>query len=186
MRSAAVRDLARPACRRAYYRVNGSLPIRAIRLAPDEVDKAVFELSLQHSSGDEEESALLERLRRIEEKLDLLLAGDVEKQPAPLGAADLECVVFSGAGLSMPIDDVCVEGDAFRIEILLPGPDSRTLHSVARAVADSTPMEDGVARHQVALALEHMNEDDRDALVAYSYELQRMELRSREPREFRA
>jgi hypothetical protein len=165
--------------------VTGSLPVRVSSLDPEEVEKAIFELSLQPALRDEEESLLMERLRRIEEKLDLILSGNDPTAPRPLGAADLECVVFSGAGLSLPVDEPCREGQIFKVEILLPGSEGRVIRSVARAVEDSSPMADGVPRHHVALSLDHMHEDDRDALVSHSYELQRKELRARDGREFR-
>lgn len=185
MQEATLEAQERGVCRRSYYRVMGSLPVRLSKLEPADVEKAIFELTLGPAAGEEDDSPLMERLRRIEEKLDLLLAGNASDGPQPLGSADLECVVFSGSGLSMPIDEPCREGQMFRVEILLPGPEGRSVRSVARAVADSTLMEDGVPRHRVALALDHMNEDDRDALVSHSYELQRLELRSREGRELR-
>lgn len=174
------------ACRRTYYRVQTLLPVRLTPIAEDEVEKAVFELSLQPALPSEDESPTMERLRRIEEKLDLLLAGNDPGAKRPLGVADVECVVFSGAGLSMPIDQPCRANEMFRAEILLPGAEGRVLRAVARAVADSSLMEDGVARHHVALALDHMNDEDRSALVSHSYELQRAELRARDGRELPA
>ena len=174
------------ACRRTYYRVQALLPIRLTPIEEDDVEKAVFELSLQPARPSDDESATMERLRRIEEKLDLLLAGNDPGARRPLGVADVECVVFSGAGLAMPVEQPCRENDRFRTEILLPGAEGRVLRAVARAVADSSLMEDGVARHHVALALDHMNDEDRDALVSHSYELQRAELRARDGRELPA
>ena len=69
-----------PAARRAYYRVEGVLPIRLTPLAPEDVEAAVFDLSMPDplcapigEAEGEEESPMAARLRRIEEKLDLLL-----------------------------------------------------------------------------------------------------------------
>ena len=65
-----------PACRRSYYRVSGYLPIRVTPISQSEVSAAVFDLSipdplLQPIAEGGEETPLMERLRRIEGKLDL-------------------------------------------------------------------------------------------------------------------
>lgn len=177
------------ACRRAYYRVMATLPIRLTPLPEDEIEGAIFELSMPSSiapppvAPGDEESMLFERLRRIEEKLDLLLGEanvDIER---PLGGADLELLVFSGSGLSLQVDHDVDRGAAFRVEILLPAPDRRLVRGIGRAVEAAKPAADGVARYDLALSLDHMIDEDRDALVAFSYDLQRVALRARESTE---
>ncbi len=176
-----------PACRRAYYRVSAVLPIRVTRLREEDVEKAVLELTLPASLPEtpasleeEEDSPLARRLRRIEEKLDRLLMQQEGEGPAPLGSEDCERIVFSGSGLSMPIDEPFERGEAFSVELLLPGSRARVVRGVGRAVSDAQLPADGVARFVLALSLDHMTEEDRDALVAHSYDLQRLALRSRD------
>ena len=177
------------ACRRAYYRVTGMLPIRVSRLAPEALDTALYELSMPSllapplAAGEAEDSPLLERLRRIEEKLDLLLSSTHADAPRPLGAEDLELVVFSGSGLSLAVDELFDAGDTFRVEILLPAPYARLVRGVGVAIHGAKPTDEGVPRFSLALRLDHMNDEDRDALVAYSYDLQRVALRARDQTE---
>lgn len=173
-------------CRRAYYRVTGRLPIRVERLADEELEAAIFDLvsplrllGPASTGSDAEESALFERLRRIEEKLDLLLGLSHPDRPEPLGSADLEWIVFSGSGVSLPVEFGFETGDWFRVEMLLPGSEARIVRGIGRAV-EGAKLEPETGRAELALALEHMHEDDRDALVAHSYELQRAALRARD------
>lgn len=170
--------------RRAYYRVEALLPIRLTALDPSEVDAAIFDLSLpdpllQPVAEESGDTALMARLQRIEEKLDLLLGATPVAIPRPLGGRDRRSVVFSGSGLALDVDRPARRGDAFRVEILLPPPHGRTVRAVARVVRDAgleVPV--GTSR-KLALALDHMEDEERDALVAYSYDLQRFALRTR-------
>lgn len=169
--------------RRAYYRVEGRLPLRLTPLAPDEVEQAIFELDspsawLGPRVESEEEGALLERLRRLEEKLDLLLRRAGVEVPRPLGAADMHDLVFSGSGLATEVEGDHRRGELFRVEILLPSPAARLVRGVAEAVSDPPEGVGAGVPRPIALAFRHMVEEDRDALVAYSYELQRLALRA--------
>ena len=171
-------------CRRAYYRVAGLLPIRLIPLANAEVDPAIFDLSLpdvllQPIEEGEENAPLMARLRRIEEKLDLLLGASPVDTPRQLSGVDRQSIVFSGSGVSLDVTWSFRRGDAYRVEMLLPSPYSRAVRAVAFAVEDSDSEFLGDALRPLAVELRHMEVDDRDALIAFSYDLQRIALRSR-------
>jgi len=173
-----------PSCRRAYYRVTGLLPIRLIPLASDAIEAAIFDLSLPDPmlaplEECEENAPLMARLQRIEEKLDLLLGLAPIDTPRPLSGADRQSVVFSGSGLSLDVTWSFKKCDAYRVEILLPSPYSRAVRAVAFAVADSGPAFVGEALRPLAVELRHMEGEDRDALIAFSYDLQRVALRAR-------
>lgn len=173
--------------RRAYYRVSARLPIRITPLAPDEVDAAVFDLSMpdplcQSIAEGEEDTPLMVRLRRIEEKLDRLLGAAAVDVPRPLGGRDQRPLVFSGSGLALDVDFAFAAGDHFQVEILLPPPHGQIVRAVARAVGGSS--EDtrdgrGAGSSTLALSLLYMDDEERDALVAYSYDLQRFALRTK-------
>ena len=178
------RSLAESACRRAYYRVEGILPIRLTPLRPEDVEAAIFDLALPDPlqapiDEGEEDSPLAARMRRIEEKLDLLLGNARVDVPRPLTGRDRRPLVFSGSGIRLEVDWAYRRADPYRVEILLPPPYLRLVRAVARAVDDppGTPRHD--APRPLALRIEHMPDEDRDALVAYSYDLQRIALRAR-------
>lgn len=175
-----------PGSRRAYYRVTASLPIRLQPLAPAAVDAAIYDLTLpipgseaERREGDEA-SALMARLRRIEEKLDRLLGAAEATTSRPLSGADRRRVVFSGAGLALDVDFDFRAGDAYRVELLVPAPQARLVRAVAEAVADAVASAGAAGgMRRLALVFRHIEPGDRDALVAYSYEIQRLELRTR-------
>jgi hypothetical protein len=175
---------ARPECRRAYYRVAGVLPIRLTPVAAEDLETAIFELSLpdpllQPRGEGEESGPLMERLRRIEEKLDLLLGESPVQVPRRLAAEDRQSLVFSGSGLALDVAWAFRKGDAYRVEMELPPPYSRTVRAVGVAVKEAASEVRECGRRSLALAFQHMPDDDRDAVVAYTYDLQRIALRSR-------
>lgn len=173
-----------PVCRRSHYRVAGIIPIRLTALAIHEVEAAIFDLSLPDPSvhpaeGGDENAALIAQLRRIEEKLDLLLDVARVEIPRQLSGRDRQSIVFSGSGLSLDVTWSFLEGDAYRVEILLPSPYSRCVRAVGLVVEDAPADSRGDALRTLALELRYMETEDRDALVAFSYDLQRIALRNR-------
>lgn len=175
--------------RRAYYRVEGMLPIRLTRLDEADVDAAIFDLSLPDpllqpiKTDSEDEIVLMERLQRIEEKLDLLLGAAKVDVPRGLSGRDRQSVVFSGAGLALDVSFAARAGEAFKVEILLAPPYGRTLRAVSRVVSDTCRDAREGAPRKLALSLDHMDDEERDVLVAYSYDLQRFALRTRAHRD---
>ena len=127
----------------------------------------------------EEQTVLLARLLRIEEKLDRLLGGTSTESLRPLSARDRRFVVFSGAGLALDVGFRFRRGDAFRIELLLPIPHSRSVRAVAVAVKDSQASPGESRSSRLALAFDHLETDEHNALIAYSYDLQRLALRAK-------
>jgi hypothetical protein len=170
--------------RRAYYRVEAWVPVRVSPLAPEAVDAAVYDLSMPDPLAvpftleGPERSALLARLRRIEDKLDLLLAAASIDVQRPLSGRDRRFIVFSGGGLSLDVEFDFARGEAFRVELLLPAPYSRVARAVAEAVQDARPTE-GNGSRRLALAFRHILPAERDAIVGYSYDLQRVALRAK-------
>lgn len=170
--------------RRAYYRVSGVLPLRLQRIPNDAIEAAIYDLSLPDrlvapiAAKPEEASALVAQLRRIEEKLDLLLGQAALDAPRPLAGRDRRPLVFSGAGLAVDVDFEFRRGEGFRIELLLPAPESRVVRAIGVAVDDSKK-DERTGLRRLALGFRHIEPSDRDALVGYSYDLQRVELRAK-------
>ncbi len=179
-------------CRRAYFRVSGMLPIRLHAVEPADLEAEIFDLAmpdpLLQPIGEEGEvdSPLMERLRRLEEKLDLLLGEARVEIPRPLSGRDRKSVVFSGAGLALDVPWSFRRGDYFKVEVLLPPPYSRLIRCLAEAVEDAPRSVGEGGLRLLPLAIRHMEDEERDALVAYSYDLQRAALRARGPREISA
>lgn len=171
--------------RRAYYRVQAWAPIRITPLAPHDLDAVVYDLSIPDPLAapvtleGPERSALLARLRRIEEKLDLLLgAADIDA-PRPLSGRDRRFIVFSGGGLALDVEFDFSKGDLWRVELLLPAPYSRVIRAVGEAVEDSVKAVKAAGAQRLALSFRHIQSAERDAIVAYSYDLQRVALRAK-------
>ncbi|MEZ4278056.1 MAG: hypothetical protein R3F21_00355 [Myxococcota bacterium] len=170
--------------RRAYYRVEAWVPVRVAPIAPEAVEAAVYDLSLPDPLAvpftleGPERTALLARLRRIEDKLDLLLSEAGIEAPRPLSGRDRRRVLFSGGGLSLEVDFDFTRGAPYRVELLLPAPYARVVRAIAESVGDSSEVPPGAAR-RLGLAFRHILPGERDAIVAYSYDLQRAVLRAK-------
>ena len=171
--------------------INSSF-LRLTPIAPRDLEAEIFDLSLPDPlvqpivDAGEVDSVLMERLRRLEEKIDLLLGRAQIDVPRQLCGRDRRSVVFSGSGLSLDVDWSFRRGDAYKVEILLPPPYCRTVRCITEAVRDAPPPVRGEEQRTLPLAIRHMEDEERDALVAYSYDLQRIELRARSPREMSA
>ena len=171
--------------RRAFYRVQAWVPVRLTALAPGDLDAVVYDLSIPDPLAapvtleGAERSALLARLRRIEEKLDLLLSAADINAPRPVSGRDRRLIVFSGGGLALDVDFEFVKGDLWRVELLLPAPYSRVIGAVAEAVEDSVKTLTAAGSQRLALCFRHIQPAERDAVVGYSYDLQRVALRAK-------
>ncbi len=175
-----------PESLRAYYRVSAWIPVRITPLEPAAIAAAVLDLAIPDPLLTDSLGATIRgelrpfaRLRRIEEKIDLLLGAASIDAPRPLSGRDRRFVVFSGAGLALAVDFRFRRGDAFRVELLLPTPRSRSVRAVAEAVHDSEETAREGRPNRLALAFRHIETDERNALIAYSYDLQRLALRAK-------
>ncbi len=138
--------------RRAYYRIQAWVPVRLAKLAPDAVEAAVYDLLLETSAVE---------VRR------------------PLSGRDGRLIVFSGGGLALDVDFDFAWGDAYRVELLLPAPHARVVRAVAEAVEDSAESLAQSGKRRLGLAFCHIEPAERDAVVAYGYDLQRIALRAK-------
>jgi hypothetical protein len=117
---------------------------------------------------------LAERLEGIERKLDRILAALDENSPLPLCERDARDVSISGAGIGVDVGNPLAPNGAVLVEILLPERPNRHVRAIAR------PVENGGSDSQpVAFVFEEIAEDDRDAIVRFSQEMQRSTLRER-------
>ena len=99
----------------------------------------------------------------------------------PLAPRDLAALVYdvSGRDRRLDVDFDFVKGDLWRVELLLPAPYSRVIRAVAEAVEDSVKTSSAAATQRLALSFRHIQPIERDAIVAYSYDLQRVTLRAK-------
>lgn len=164
--------------RRSYYRVRVSIPLRHRRVRSDELEALRSEIRTPRQDADSLEPDLALRLKRLEHKLDLVLSYLDERIPAPLGLHDLRLVELSGAGMRFAAKDVAEEGEYEFLEFQLPGDPSGSLRALGRVVRSFEPEVPGDVP-EVAVAFETIDEDDREAVVRFSNEVQRHELRAR-------
>ena len=104
---------------------------------------------------------------------------DLDALVYDVSGRDRRFIVFSGGGLALDVDFDFVKGDLWRVELLLPAPYSQEIRAVAEAVEDSVKTLSAAATQRLALSFRHIQPIERDAIVAYSYDLQRVTLRAK-------
>jgi hypothetical protein len=182
---------------RSFARVEARLPLR-VRVVDDdragrimlraEEEPTYTEWVRPESSapgeGSWERAALATLLRRVD-ALEETLARIAETVGAEPGEASAwiegESVAFSGSGLGALIPRRLSEGDRVELEISLLGDPTATLRALGRVVSYVPP--DGeslpVGRFHLGIAFEAIHEEDREALIRYTFRIQRAQLRDR-------
>jgi hypothetical protein len=163
--------------RRSFYRVSARLPIRLRALDPGESASLACEIAASPASAVAvADPALRAALESLERKLDRVLAclepGAAER---PLGRTDAREVELSGAGVSLEADEELDPADEVLVELELPGSPPRRV----RALAHPVPARGPGGKPRRAFAFDAISEEDRDAIVRFSHEVQRSELRER-------
>lgn len=167
--------------RREFFRVTVRIPLRHRPVRPHERAALEREILAPRNAGLQPGSSLGDWARRIEDKLDLILSHLDERVPAPLGPRDLRVVELSGSGMRLAAKETAKVGAEEFVELRLPGEvprDVRAITTVVKWIEARGAGEDS----EVALAFRIIHEEDRDAIVRFSNEVQRSELRLRADR----
>ncbi len=163
--------------RRAYFRVRAYLPLRHRPLQPGERETLRAEMSTPRPEPEVEEG-LSTWLCQLEEKLDLVLSHLDPAAQRPLCDRDRRVVEISGSGLSFPSKERIRVGESLLVELRLPGGRPRPVRALAEVV-ERREADDPWGESRVAVAFREIHEDDREAIVRFSNDLQRLELRAR-------
>lgn len=164
--------------RRAYFRVPARIAVRHRYVAQDELDAFERELALRGSEPPlPVDPGLRALLDRIERKLDRILVRLEPDRVAPLGEADVRAVEISGSGVRYDCTDPAAVGDHVLVEMLLPGTPPRAVAAIGEIVFRQEA-ESG-APGCIAVRFTAIDEADREAIIRYTYEVQRVALRAR-------
>lgn len=183
---------------RNFARVAVSLPVRlrpldeaesrriATRLLAEPSYREELPLSgaLPGEAGHFEHAALrslLERMDALEALLGRVAAAVGVEPDINEGWTEGEAVACSGAGLGALVPTRFAENTPLEVELTLLGEPRATVRALARTV--SLVMPDGdrlpVGRFHLGLAFETIHEADREAVVRYTFRVQRAQLRDR-------
>ncbi len=162
---------------RSYYRVFASLPIRIRRLDPSEVPSVAAVIASPVDRFPEiSDAALAIVLQRIENKLDIVLSHLEPDHPRPLGDRDVRRISLSASGVGCEMNEQISIHDDVLVEFLLSEVPARHVRAIARPVMEKD-VSDGVPGALMALSFHVISDADRDAIVRYSYDVQRLQLR---------
>jgi hypothetical protein len=162
---------------RSYYRVFTRIPIRIRRLDPSEVASVATLIANPVDPFVEvSDPALAVVLQRVENKLDVVLSHLEPGHPRPLGDRDVHKVSLSASGVGCEMNEQLALDDDVLVEFLLPEVPARHVRAIARPVMPRDTA-DGVRGTPLAFAFRVISDTDRDAIVHYSYDVQRLQLR---------
>jgi hypothetical protein len=162
---------------RSYYRVLTRIPIRIRRLDPSEVPSVSMLIANPVDPFVEvSDPALAVVLQRVENKLDVVLSHLEPGHPRPLGDRDIQKVSLSASGVGCEMNEQLSLHDDVLVEFLLPEAPARHVRAIARPVMPGD-LADGVRGTPQAFAFHVISDADRDAIVHYSYDVQRLQLR---------
>ncbi len=168
-----------PSDRRRFYRVQARLPLRCRALEAGEFDSLRREIEMPRTQYEGIEPALADHLGWLELKLDRVLASlEGEPSPTPVEPYDMW---LSGGGLRFAAKEGLADPQAnLLVELLLPSSPPRYVRSIAKIVTrnDINP-----TRGDIAVEFRVLHPDDREAIVHFTHEVERSELRRRAERE---
>ena len=160
--------------RREYFRVSTVLPLRARVLDPTEKDQIEGEIQLRRTPDlSSIDPALASRLDAIEDRLDRILEAIDRSPEAWVTPGGMTPIQLSGGGIRFPVRDAVPAGALLLIELVLGGVPRRQVRATARALAEKPPR--GEDEPHAAVQFETITPEDRDAVVAYTLEVQRRE-----------
>ncbi len=184
---------------RSFARVDVQLPVR-VRLIDEEAAGALgtlLEASPSYSErlapgaagtlgGSKEQSweqlgltTLLERVERLESALARIADSLEVSLEAEDGWIQGDSVNLSGAGVGVWLPERLPEGSLAELEITLPAEREGRVRAIGRIACLVPP--DGektpVGRFHLGLAFEHIHAHDQQAIVQYTFRLQRAQLR---------
>ena len=171
--------------RRSFYRVKARIPLRHRRVRPDEREDLEREILTPRPEPPDVEPPLAAWMQRLERKLDTVLSHLDDAVPAPLGELDLCQVELSASGMMFAAKETADVDGIELLEFLLPGIESRVVRALARVVVRCESGEPGEVP-QVAFAFSTIDEEDREAIVRFGNEVQRIGLRARSAERERA
>jgi hypothetical protein len=174
-------DFSRPENRRSFYRIEARLPVRLTALDPGEAAAVALELTTSRETGlDIEDLALRAAFQRLERKLELVLAHLDRGRPQPLTRAASKRIDLSASGVAVEDAEDSELGDEVLIEFQLPGDPPRHVRAIGHVAGERS----GSARGKItrAFAFDVIAEQDREAIVRFSHDVQRRELRKRRRR----
>ncbi len=165
--------------RRRFYRVSARIPIRVRALEPGESAALACEIAASRASDGRglADPALRAAFASLERKLDLVLALLDPSGERPLARADVRAVELSAAGVALEAPEDLDPGDEVLVELQLPSSPPHRVRAIAHPVPLVGPA--GADKLRRAFAFDQISDEDRDAIVRFSHEVQRSELRER-------
>ncbi len=156
---------------REYFRIAGNLRVRARPLREGRRAELESRILTRERKKSELDPALVERLERLESRLDLLLEHFGLGDGPTFRDEDLQHVLFSGSGIRMKDPGDAVIGQEWVLDVEIPETPPRRIQSLA-CVKQVGLGGDGLPG-DVAFKFMVIHESDRDAIVAHSLAIER-------------
>lgn len=164
----------RPA--REFFRVRASMAIRCRKLDAFDLETVRREIRPHgEEDGSPHDARIYAWLERIERKVDLLLAAATGKTRGPEAPVAPQDVVLSGGGVRLQTEEPVEIGDEVLVEMPVPGARTEFIRALARVVAVERPVPPHIPR-TAALCFSEIDEQDREAIVRFTRDVERARL----------
>lgn len=165
-------------CKRRYFRVHAQIPLRVEKL--DAAGYAARKAAIQTPRANHEDvdAELARHLAWIELKLDRVLAA-IEGRPSPTPVEPVAADI-SGSGVAFEAKEAGIEpGDDVFLELLIPSSPPKPIPTIGRVVKFT----DGAGAGMLAVEFRVIAEEDREAIIRFTHDVEREELRRRAARD---
>ena len=190
----------RPGTSRSFARTEVRIPVRLRPISEDEAEPLASRFAMEPTYRERisfdarpgaarekswERAALLSLHERTE-RLEWMLRRIADKLGVDLRDSnhwiEAETVNLSGSGLGVFAPERLPEGSFVEVELNLVGDPSAEVHAVGRVVSLVHPDGDSlpVGRWHLGIGFHGIHEEDREAVVRYTFRIQRAQLRDRQ------
>lgn len=156
---------------REYFRIGTNLRVRARPLVEGRRAQLEAQILTRTREKSDLDPALLERLERLEDRIDLLLEHFGLGEGPMFRDEDVQHVLISGSGMRLADPGDAAAGQEWIVDLEIPETPPRAVRLLARVRrvglgGDGSPGD-------VALQFSVIHEDDRDAIIAHCLAVER-------------
>ncbi len=183
--------------KRSFARVEVTLPVRVRKIDPVEAQKLAERLELEPSYTERLSADLanrrggesswerlailtmLEKIEKLEKGLETIAGSLGVSLGEPGTWIEGETVSLSGSGMGLRLAQRLEEDTLVEVEITLLGETTGTVRLLGRIIILVNPdgQELPVGRFHLGISFETFNKEDREAIVHYTFRLQRAQIR---------
>ncbi|MBI5327227.1 MAG: PilZ domain-containing protein [Deltaproteobacteria bacterium] len=168
--------------KRAYFRVDASLPITYEKVSQQTIQSAA-DLNQPPNETKNTNTEILQLLKSMEQKLDFIVKYIAREHHADITSFEQNKreVNISASGLRFRCAEEFKQGDIVKINLDIPGYPYMLLGTAGEVVRAEKTEEAGSIYYDVAVRFIDLNDEKRSAIIQHLFEVQRKSLKDITP-----